>query len=119
MKYLKPIFLTLFFAIMVSTSSCVSTRIEASPYQDSVENLECRTKSSWSYLWGLIQKRVEANPETKGTVCPCGEGAMSWVVVKTSFGDFLLSLVTLGTVNHRTATYGCSRPQNGEGDLDN
>ncbi len=112
---------SLFIVILLTflNSSCVSTRIEASPYQDSVENLECRTKSDWSYFWGLKQKRVEANPETAGTVCPCHEGAMSWVVVKTSFTDYVLSLVTLGMVNHRTASYGCARPQNGDGNLNN
>lgn len=92
-------------------SSCVSTRIEASPYQDSVENLECHKRSSWSYYWGLKQKRIDVNPEVAGTICHCKEGALSWVVVKTSFTDFLLSTVTLGIVNHRTASYGCSRPK--------
>ena len=104
--------------MLASASSCVSTRVEASPYQDTAVNIECQTKSSWSYFWGLKQKRVDANPEVAGTVCPCAEGAMTWVVVKTSFGDHLLSLITLGTVNHRTVSYGCARPQNGDGGLD-
>ena len=98
--------------------SCVSTRVEASPYQDSVENLGCRKESSWSYYWGLKQKRVDANPEVAGNTCPCREGALSWVVVKSSFTDFLLSSVTLGIVNHRTVTYGCARPPGGGGDLE-
>ncbi len=114
---LKFIALVLFLTLL--PTSCVSTRVEASPYQDSVENLECRKESSWSYYWGLKQKRIDANPEVAGNLCPCREGALSWVVVKTSFTDFLLSSVTLGIVNHRTATYGCARPQNGAGDLDN
>jgi len=118
MNYLKPVYLVLFTGIFMISVSCVSTRVEASPYQDSVENLDCRSKCNWSYWWGLYQKPVSANPEIKDTVCPCDEGAMSWVVVKTSFGDLLLSLVTLGTVNHRTVSYGCSRPQNGEGKLE-
>jgi len=98
--------------VLTMTASCVSTRIEASPYQDSVENLECRKESSWSYYWGLKQKRIDANPEVSGPEqCPCREGALSWVVVKSSFTDFLFSAVTLGIVNHRTVTYGCARPQ--------
>ena len=105
-------------AVTVLPFSCVSTRVEASPYQDSVENLECRSESSWSYYWGLKQKRIDANPEISGNACPCREGALSWVVVKTSFTDFLLSSVTLGIVNHRTATYGCARPQGNVGGLD-
>lgn len=100
------------------TTSCVSTRVEANPYQDSAVNIECQKKSSWSYFWGLKQKRVNANPEVEDAVCPCREKAMAWVETKSSFGDFLLSLVTLGTVNHRTVTYGCARPQGGEGGLD-
>ena len=114
---LKIVIFSLF--LIITSSSCVSTRIEASPYQDSVENLECRKESSWSFYWGLKQKRIDANPEVAGNVCPCREGALSWVVVKTSFTDFLLSSVTLGIANHRTVTYGCARAQNAEGDLDN
>lgn len=117
LQHLKYIAFLLFVTLI--TSSCVSTRVEASPYQDSVENLECRKESSWSYYWGLKQKRIDANPEVAGNDCPCREGALSWVVVKSSFTDFLLSFVTLGIANHRTVTYGCARPQNGEGDLDN
>ena len=108
----------LLFFIISSLSSCVSTRIEASPYPDSVVNLECQRASSWSYFWGLQQKTVSANPEIEGTTCPCREKAMAYTVVKTSFGDSLLTLVTLGTVNHRTAIYGCARPTGGEGTLD-
>lgn len=119
MKPYKIIFLILFLFLIIAQSACVSTRVEASPYQDSVENLDCRKESSWSYYWGLKQKRIDANPEVAGTKCPCKEGALSWVVVKTSFADFLLGSVTLGIVNHRTAIYGCARPQNGEGDLVN
>ncbi len=104
--------IALFLLIGTLFTSCVSTRVEASPYQDSVENLECRKESSWSYYWGLKQKRIDANPEVSSQEeCPCREGALSWVVVKSSFTDFLLSAVTLGIVNHRTATYGCARPQ--------
>lgn len=104
--------------LLSMTSSCVTTRVEASPYQDSAVNIECQKQSSWSYFWGLKQKRVNANPEVEGAVCPCRNQAMTWVVTKSSFGDFLLSLVTLGAVNHRTVSYGCAREQDGEGGLD-
>lgn len=119
MKPYKVVFTTLLLSLLMAQTACVSTRVEASPYQDSVENLECRKESSWSYYWGLKQKRIDANPEVEGNECPCREGAMSWVVVNTSFTDFLLSSITLGIVNHRTVTYGCARPQNTEGNLDN
>jgi len=119
MKFHPIKYMATALVLAFTTSSCVSTRVEASPYQDSVENLECRKESSWSYFWGLNQKRVDANPEVADNECPCREGALSWVVVKSSFTDFLLSAATLGIVNHRTASYGCARPQNGEGDLDN
>ena len=117
MKSKKKYVIGLLLFLTLVTSSCVSTRIEASPYQDSVENLECQKESSWSYFWGLNQKRIDANPETSGNQCPCDEGGLSWVLVKSSFTDYLLGLVTLGTVNHRTVTYGCSRPQDGDGPM--
>ena len=119
MKSTRLLLLSLLLTGLLGNSSCVTTRVEASPYQDSIENLECQTKSSWSYWWGLQQKRVDANPETEGVICPCREGAFSWVVVKTSLGDALLSLVSIGIANHRTVSYGCSRPEQGEGELDN
>lgn len=112
----------LFSFSMLCLTSCVSTRIEASPYGDSVENLECQRKSSWSYLWGIAPgstKTVSANPEIQDTICPCDEKALAWTEVKTTLPDFVLSLMTLGIVNHRTVKYGCARPQDGEGDLDN
>ena len=120
----KSLFILFLYLLPLAfaASSCVSTRVEANPYQDSVENLECQKKSSWSYWWGVAPgstKMVSANPEIAGTECPCTEKSMSWVVVKTSFTDVLLSMVTLGIVNHRTVSYGCARPQGGEGDLDN
>ncbi|WP_299679653.1 hypothetical protein [uncultured Dokdonia sp.] len=104
--------------LLCSLSSCVTTRVEANPYQDSAVNIECQKQHSWSYFWGLKQKRVNANPEVEDAVCPCREKAMSWVETKSSLGDFLLSLVTIGTVNHRTVTYGCARAQDGDGGLD-
>ncbi|MDB4293103.1 hypothetical protein N9954_06800 [Maribacter sp.] len=119
MKSYKRAFPVLLLFLLLVQSACVSTRVEASPYQDSVENLECRKESSWSYYWGLKQKRIDANAEVAGNDCPCRESGLTWVLVETSFTDFLLSSITLGIVNHRTATYGCSRPQDGDGDLDN
>lgn len=104
--------------ILTTASSCVSTRVEANPYQDGAVNIECQTKGSWSYAWGLVQKTVSANPEIEGTECPCRNKAMTWVETKTSLGDFALSLITIGIVNHRTVTYGCARGQGGEGGLD-
>ncbi|WGK64336.1 hypothetical protein [Croceiramulus getboli] len=104
--------------LYLSVTGCVSTRVEASPYQDTIENLECREVSSWSYFWGLNQKRVDTSPDCPNCECPCREGSMNWVVVKTSLTDHLLSVVTLGTVNHRTVLFGCTRPRDGDGGLD-
>ncbi len=118
-KFLTFFLFSIFIiGILTTASSCVSTRVEASPYQNSAVNIECQKQHSWSYFWGLKQKRVNANPEVEGAVCPCREQAMTWVVTKSSFGDFLLSLVTLGIVNHRTVSYGCARAQDGDGGLD-
>ena len=93
--------------------SCVSTRVEASPHDANVSGLECHKKSSWSYWWGINEKRVDVNPDTEGVECPCRGEAMAWVEVKTSTSDFLLSLITIGIVNHRTVVYGCAKPCDG------
>jgi len=117
-SFIKTLFICGLSLLFLWSTSCVSTRVEASPYEDAVVNLECQKISSWSYFWGLKQKRVDTNPEVLGSECPCSEQAMSWVETKSSLGDFVLSLVTLGAVNHRTVTYGCARPRDGEGGLD-
>ncbi|MEP0266256.1 hypothetical protein [Dokdonia sp.] len=112
------IYFLLIVFVFSTTFSCVSTRVEANPYQDGAVNIACQKKSSWSYFWGLKQKTVSANPEIEGTECPCRNKAMTWVESKTSLGDFVVSLVTVGIINHRTITYGCARDQGGEGGLE-
>ncbi|MBZ9728678.1 hypothetical protein LB467_03180 [Salegentibacter sp. JZCK2] len=119
MRTVKIFLVAIALSFTTLSTSCVSTRVEASPYQDTFENLECQSQSSWSYWWGLKQKRIDVNPGTEGVICPCAESSLSWVGVKSSLTDLLLSLATVGIVNHRTVTYGCSRPSNGEVDLDN
>ena len=112
------IFTVLVLSIFLCCQSCASTRVEASPHDTNVVNLECNEKSSWSYWWGVGKvKRVDLHPDTAGVVCPCRSKAMAWVEVKTSAGDFFLSLVTLGIVNHRTVKYGCAKPSDGEQDF--
>ncbi len=100
--------------LMILVQSCVVTRVEASPHDANVVNLECHEKSDWSYWWGVGKaKRVDLHPDTEGVECPCRSEAIAWVEVKTSVGDFLLSLVTLGIVNHRKVKYGCAKPCGG------
>ncbi len=119
MKHSRLFIIALCFAFSLLTSSCVSTRIEASPHDTNVANMSSNSQGQWSYLWGLAGKeRVDVNPETADVESPCREKALAWAEVKTSLGDVLLSLVTLGIVNHRTVTYGCARPSGGESDMD-
>lgn len=120
MKHLKLFLITL-CCTTILLNSCVTTRVEASPHDTNVANMTCHVQSQWSYLWGLGGKeRVDVNPETedKAIECPCREKALAWAEVKTSFTDVLLSIVTIGIVNHRTVEYGCVRPVNNGGDDD-
>ncbi|XMO87087.1 hypothetical protein AAFN75_02090 [Algibacter sp. AS12] len=108
----------LVLSIWFCAQSCVSTRVEATPHDANVVNLECHEKFNWSYLWGLGSvKRVDLHPDTEGVECPCRSKAIAWVEVKTSLTDFALSLVTLGIVNHRKVKYGCAKPSDGEQDF--
>lgn len=125
MRYTKKIF-NLFLVIVFSISSiaCVTTHVVANDHSSNISNEACQEVSQWKYWWGLggpDEIRVgEVNSDTK---CPCRDyklgakdvkSAMASVEVKNSFGDALLSLITLGIVNHRTVKFKCAEIDEGE-----
>lgn len=110
--------LTLSAAFMVSTS-CTSTKVIASNYDDTFSGNEYYETDDWSYLWGMVRKDVYVGKDGDDSKYGlCDEGSLANVEVKTTFGGALLTIVTVGIVNHRKVKYGCSRPSNGDGGLD-
>ncbi len=112
-------FFSLFLLTFLISSSCTSTKVIASNYGDSHANNTYYQTSDWSYLWGMYRKDVYvAKDGDDSNYAICTEGSLANVEVKTTFGGFLLSAITIGIVNHRKVKYECSRPANGADGLD-
>ncbi|MEO1029948.1 MAG: hypothetical protein AAFX55_01005 [Bacteroidota bacterium] len=117
---IKKALLTLSLALLlISVTNCTSTRVVASNYGDTFAGNESYETDSWSYLWGMVKKDVSVEPDADDSDhAICDEGSLANVEVKTTFGGALLTIVTLGIVNHRKVSFACSRPSNGDGGLD-
>jgi len=110
---LLPIMLV--FLVLHSTTSCMSTKVIASQHSDDLDSEECQTISHWKYWWGIGgSDEIIVQPGSEDTKCPCENNALASVEVKSSLGDFLLNLLTLGIVNHREIKYECAETDEGE-----
>ncbi len=113
------VFLLSFCTILLASTSCTSTKVIASNYDDTFAGNEYYETDDWSYLWGMVRKDVYvAKDGDDSKYALCDEGSLANVEVKTTFGGALLTIVTVGIVNHRKVKYGCSRPANGDGGLE-
>ncbi len=113
MRKRKHYLLVLF--VFMSFSSCMSTKVVGNYHSDNIDNEECQTVSQWKYWWGLGgSDEILVQADSDDTKCPCPNNALASVEVNSSFGDFLLTLVTLGVVNHRTVSYECAEIDEGE-----
>ncbi|MDH7444692.1 Bor/Iss family lipoprotein [Aquimarina sp. 2201CG14-23] len=112
-RKLKQYMLVLF--VLIGMSSCMSTKVIGSYHSNTLDNEECQTVSHWKYWWGIGgTDEILVQTESKDTECYCENNALASVEVRSSFGDFLLTLVTLGMVNHRTIKYECAETDEGE-----
>ena len=93
----------------------MSTKVIASQHSDNLDNEECQTISHWKYWWGIGgSDEILVEPGSDDTQCNCENSALASVEVKSSFGDFLLTLLTAGSVNHRKITFECTEIDEGE-----
>jgi hypothetical protein len=108
-RYLLGIF------VLVSISSCMSTKVIGSHHSDDLDNEECQKISHWKYWWGIGgSDEILVQADSEDTECPCVSNAIASIEVKSSLGDFLLNLITIGIVNHRTVSYECAETDEGE-----
>jgi hypothetical protein len=70
--------------------SCSTTRIVAETDCDTFANNPVNNKTTWSFLWGLVQP-ADINPQ-----CDTRFNHLNKVTVKTNLGYSLISIVTLG-----------------------
>ena len=105
----------LIFLLSIGMTSCMSTKVIGDYHGDDLDNEECQTLSHWKYWWGIGgSDEILVGSDSKDTVCPCEDDSISAVEVKSSFWDFLLTVVTVGIVNHRTVSYKCTEVDEGE-----
>lgn len=108
------ILIAVLFSVLTN-SSCMSTEIIANNHSENLDNEPCQTLSHWKYLWGFVgSDELFVGPNSTDTECACPNEAMASVEVKQSFGDFVLSLITIGIVNHRKVIYKCTESDDGE-----
>ena len=101
--------------VLACASSCMTTHVISNQHSDNIDGEECQTVSHWKYWWGIGgSDEILTGPDSTDTQCGCDGKAMASVKVKSSFGDFLLTAVTLGIVNHRTVSFECAEVDNGE-----
>lgn len=93
----------------------MTTKVIGSNHSDNLDNEECLSLSHWKYWWGIGgSDELVVQEGSQDTTCPCVTNGMASVEVKRSFGDFMLTLVTLGIVSHRTVNYECAETDDGE-----
>jgi hypothetical protein len=100
-------FVSLFFIFLLWTAaeSCSTTRIVTKYDCNTVDNNRVNTKTSWTFLWGLIQPK-DIDPK-----CESAYNHLNKVEVKTNIGFILISAVTLGGIIPQRLEW-CCAPQN-------
>jgi hypothetical protein len=89
--------------ILLTLSSCVTYRVQTKK----LEGTEYEQQRVSSILWGILQSpKVVTTP-----VCDSlGAAGMSEVYIRRNFGDYLLTMITLGIYNPATLKWKCSKP---------
>lgn len=98
----KCIYTCTVILIMYSQEACNTTRIVSKYDCDTFENNPLNKKTTWSFLWGLVQPK-DVNPK-----CDARFNHMNKVTVKNNLGFALISVVTLGIVMPQKIEWCCA-----------
>ena len=82
--------------------SCSTTRIVSKYDCDTIANNPVNQKTSWSFLWGLVQPK-DINPG-----CDERNNSMNRVTVKDNYAYSFISVVTLGIVMPTQVEWCCA-----------
>ena len=99
----RPLFCGLLAALLLL--SCSTTRIVTKYDCNTVDNNRVNSKTSWTFLWGLLQPK-DIDPK-----CEPAYNHLNKVEVKTNIGFILISAVTLGGIIPQKIEW-CCAPQN-------
>ena len=100
--------IVLILAVMLAEQSCYHYRVMSTINDPTTEY---QHKVMWSYCWGLVNK-----PQFY-VVPNCDKSAIDEVRVTTTFGNALLTIVTLGIVCPVSVEWKCSKPCQRVGDI--
>ena len=89
-------------ALAGALSGCMTTRIATSHDCDSVVNDPNNTQLVTAYFWGLKQ------PTDVRPACDPRFNHLNGVTVKTSFGNYMLALATVGIVTKQRVSWCCA-----------
>jgi hypothetical protein len=98
-------FNTAMLLFFIFLESCSTTRIVTKYDCNTVDNNRVNSKTSWTFLWGLVQPK-DINPN-----CETAFNHLNKVEVKTNIGFILISAATLGGIIPQRIEW-CCAPQN-------
>ena len=88
--------------IIYTQESCTTTRIVSKYDCDTFENNPLNKKTTWSFLWGLVQPK-DINPK-----CDSRFNHMNKVTIKNNLGFALISVATLGIAMPQRIEWCCA-----------
>ncbi|QKZ11155.1 hypothetical protein [Spirosoma sp. KUDC1026] len=89
------------YVLVLTLPGCVTTRIITEPDANNPDNVPYDKRTSTAYFWGLLQPKDFEPP------CDPRANHLNGVMVETTFGQYLLSAVTLGIVSKRRVQWRC------------
>jgi hypothetical protein len=100
---IRKVYAGLFLCVLILTlPGCVTTRIATLPDCPDPDSVPYTETSVTAYFWGLKQ------PDDIKPPCDARFNHLNGVTVKTTFGHYLLTTVTLGIVNKRRVRWCCA-----------
>ncbi|MEO8763900.1 MAG: hypothetical protein ABI416_06425 [Ginsengibacter sp.] len=97
-------YMVVFMVILTANGmeSCSTTRIVSKYDCDTFENNPLNKKTSWSFLWGLVQPK-DFNPK-----CDSRSNHMNKVTIKNNYGFAFITVITLGIVMPQRFEWCCT-----------
>jgi len=98
----KYVALSAIVLLTYTQQSCTTTRIVSKYDCDTFENNPLNKKTTWSFLWGLVQPK-DINPK-----CDTRFNHMNKVTIKNNLGFALISVASLGIVMPQRIEWCCA-----------
>jgi hypothetical protein len=101
--YIRSLRIPLFLALLLPVlPGCMTTRITTEPDCDTPTGVTYTETTRTAYFWGLKQPADFKPP------CDPRFNHLNGVTVRSSFGHYLLTTITLGMVHQQKVTWCCA-----------